>query len=204
MNSLSPTVKSLVAALLLIAGSASKAAITVYTDQASFLAAVSSPGVDTFTGFSVTGSTPSPINRNAGPYTYTGTASTSSFFGAGTTGDPWLSVNVGTDTISFNNFAPAIVSAVGGMFFDSDINGAFAAGSVTLISTDATGAVRTDTIPGATINSFRGFVSTGAMISLTVTAVQPGSGVLWPTVENLTLAQAPAPLSDDVFANSFE
>ncbi|MEO5733012.1 MAG: PEP-CTERM sorting domain-containing protein [Rubrivivax sp.] len=180
--------KPLAAAAFLAMAGASHAAITVYTSQATFLAAVTSPGVDTYTGFSITGGTPSPIVRTAGAYGYIASASTSTFFGAGTTANPWLSTNVATDSISFASFTGS-VSAAGGNFFGSDVNGAFAAGSVALTATDSLGATSTQTITGATTSSFLGFVSTGAMTSLVLSAIQPGSP-LWPTVDNLTLAIA--------------
>ncbi len=174
-------------AALLGAATASHAVVTVYTSQAAFNAATSAQGVDTFTGLSITGSTPSPITRTAGAYTYTGAVTTTSFFGAGTTADPWLSTNTATDTMTFNTFIGG-VQAVGGNFFGSNISGLFQAGDITVTATDASGTV-TQTIVGATTTSFLGFVSTGAMTSLTVASVQPTTGFLWPTVDNLTLAK---------------
>ncbi|MBL8308153.1 MAG: PEP-CTERM sorting domain-containing protein [Rubrivivax sp.] len=188
MSSKSFLIKPLAAAALLAVAGASQASITVYTSQAAFNAATTAQGVDTFTGFSITGSTPSPITRSAGPYGYTGSVTTTSFFGAGTTANPWLSTNTATDAITFNGFTGG-VSAVGGNFFGSDISGLFAAGDITLTATDASGSV-TQTIVGATTTSFVGFVSTGLMTSLVVSSVQPAAGFLWPTVDNLTLAQA--------------
>lgn len=188
MSSKSFLVKPLVAAALLALAGASQASITVYTSQAAFNAATAAQGVDTFTGFSIVGSTPSPIFRNAGPYSYTGSVSTTSFFGAGSTADPWLSTNTATDTMTFNAFSGG-VQAAGGNFFGSDISGLFSAGDITLTATDASGTV-TQTIVGATTSSFVGFVSTGLLTSLTVTAVQPAATFLWPTVDNLTLAVA--------------
>jgi hypothetical protein len=184
-------VKPLAAAALLAAAGASQAAITVYTTQASYLAAITSPGVDTYTGFSITGSTPSPITRSAGPYTYTASVSTTSFFGAGTTANPWLSTNTATDSITFNAFSGG-VSAIGGNFFGSDISGLFAAGNVLLVATDSLGATSTQTITGATTSSFLGFVSTGLVTSLVLSAVQPATP-LWPTADNLTLGIAAVP-----------
>jgi hypothetical protein len=171
-------------ALSALSGTA-QAAITVYTSQASFLAAVTSPGVDTFTGFSISGSTPSPIARTAGSYGYTAAVSTTSFFGAGTTGNPWLSTNTATDTITFSGFTGG-ANAIGGNFFDSDILGNFAAGSITLVASD-TGGTSSYTITGATTGSFLGFTSTTGITGLTVAAVQPATPI-WPTVDNLTLA----------------
>ena len=184
---------SFTAATLLLAAGASQAAITVYTDQAAFLAAVSAPGVDTYLGFSITGSTPSPINRAAGPYNYTGTVTTTSFFGAGTVADPWLSTNTATDTITFNAFPPEVFAA----------GGLFAAGDITVVASDGNGAVSTQTITGATQTSFRGFVSDFPLTSLTVRSVQPGAGFLWPTVDNLTLAIV-APVVDEILIDGFE
>lgn len=183
-------VKPLAAAALLALAGASQAAITVYTSQAAFLAATASSGVDTFAGFSITGSTPSPITRSAGAFGYTAAVSTTSFFGAGTSADPWLSTNTATDSITFNAFTGG-VQAIGGNFFGSDINGLFSAGDVTLTATDASGSV-TQTIIGATTASFLGFVSTGAMTSLVLSSVQPISGFLWPTTDNITLGTAAA------------
>jgi hypothetical protein len=178
-----------IAALLCATGGA-HATLTVYTSQAAFLAAVSAPGVDTFTGFSISGSTPSPIIRSAGAYTYTASVSTTSFFGAGTVANPWLSTNTATDTMTFNNFVGG-VSAFGGNFFGSDISGLFAAGDVTLTATDGSG-TSTQTIIGATTASFLGFVSTGPLLSATLSAVQPAGTFLWPTTDNLTLARVAA------------
>ncbi len=145
---------------------------------------------DTFSGFSVTGATPSPIVRTAGAYGYTASVNTSTFFGAGTVADPWLSTNLPDSTITFDAFSPA-VSAIGGFFFGSEVNGRFQPDvSITLVATDADASSLTETISNSTENSFRGFVSTKPLTSLTVTAVQLNSP--WPTVEDLTLAEARA------------
>ena len=182
--------RTLALATLLAAAGAAQAAVTVYTSQAAFLAAVTAPGVDTFTGFSITGSTPSPITRSAGAYGYTATASTTTFFGAGTVANPWLSTNTATDSITFNNFTGG-VNAFGGNFFGSNISGLFAAGDVVLTATDASGTV-SQTITGATTSSFIGFVSNGPLLSATLAAVQPAGAFLWPTADNLTLAAVAA------------
>ncbi|PZP34514.1 MAG: PEP-CTERM sorting domain-containing protein [Roseateles depolymerans] len=189
MISKTPMLKPFVLATLTALAGTAQAGLTTYSSQASFLAAVTSPGVDTFTGLSITGSTPSPITRTAGSYSYTAAVSTTSFFGAGTTADPWLSTNTATDSITFNGFSGG-VSAIGGLFFGSNISGLFAAGDVTLTVTDSLGATLTQTITGATTSSFLGFTSTGTITSLVLSSVQPASGFLWPTTDNLTLAIA--------------
>lgn len=185
-------IKPLALAALMAATGAAQAELTVYNSQASFLAAVTNPGVDGFDGLSITTSTPSPLTRNAGPYAYTASVTTTSFFGAGTTANPWLSTNTATDSVTFSGFTGG-VSAIGGLFFGSNISGLFAAGSVTLTATDSLGATMTQTITGATTSSFLGFTSTGTITSLVLTSVQPASGFLWPTADNLTLAVATVP-----------
>lgn len=179
--------KSVAAAALFIVSGASFAGPTLYTSAASFAAATSAPGVDTYTGFSITGTTSSPINRTAGAYSYTAAASTSTFFGAGTTANPWLSTNLATDSVTFSGFSSG-VNAVGGNFFGSDINGLFLQGNISLTATDSTGST-TFLLTNAQTTSFLGFVSAGSISSLVVSAVQ-GTSPLWPTIDNLTLAKA--------------
>lgn len=197
----SPAFAAQVLGALCCIGMPAHAAITVFDTQAAYAAAISAPGIDGYTGFSITGSTLSPITRTAGPYGYTGTLTTGSFFGAGTTFNPWLSTNIAADTITFSAFTGG-VAAVGGQFFGSNTNGQFQSGNITVVATDSLGATATRTIVGATINSFLGFVSTATMTTLTVAAVQPANSFLWPTVDNLTLALGPPP--DPLFQDGFE
>jgi hypothetical protein len=182
--------KRLIAPLLALAlagiGSTAQAALVVYTNQANFLATVSAPGVDNYSGFNISGITNSPIVRTAGAYSYTANAA-DGFFGAGTTANPWLSTTRATDAILFNGFTGG-VSAIGGNFFDSNVSGNFASGNITLVATDSTGFV-SQTITNATTASFLGFVSTTALQSLSVASVQ-GTQFFWPTVDNLVLATA--------------
>jgi hypothetical protein len=188
----SSVLKPVMLAALLGASGATHAAITSYDSPASFLAAVGATGVDTFAGFSITGATPSPINRAAGAFNYTGTA-TDGFFGAGTTGDPWLSTNTASDTITLTPTS-AGVAGIGGNFFGSNLSGLFALGELTITAVDSFGSSATSTVNATspTGGSFLGFVSTGTIASLTITATQPAGAFLWPTVDNLTLA-APIP-----------
>lgn len=187
MLSKSFLIKPLAAAALLAVAGASQATITVFTSQSAFLAAISNVGVDTFDNMPLS-SVASPTFRNAGPYNYTAAVSTTSFFQAGTTSDVWLSTTTATDTITFNAFTGG-VAGIGANFFGSDINGAFSAGSLTITATDASGTV-TETLVSAAPTSFLGFVSNGALTSVTITSVQPVSSFLWPTVNNLTMGVA--------------
>ena len=185
---LKTSLEALAFAALLSTSVNSHAAFTVFTSQESFLAAVTAPGVDTFAGLSTTAPTLSPITRSAGPYTYTA-SSTTSFFGAGTAGNPALSTNVDTDMIMFFDITGG-ASAIGGLFFGSDVLGNFTGATVILTATDALGSTSTQTVL-ATPTTFVGFVSTAALVSLDVATAMPGE-FSFPTVDDLTLAVASA------------
>jgi len=174
-------------ALLVIASPASHAALTVYTSQASFLAAVSAPGMDSFTDISTTAPTSSPISRAAGPYTYSASSRTG-FFGAGTAANPALSTNSDLDAITFFNLSGG-ASAIGGTFFGTDLQGSFVASAVVLTAIDSLGAISTQTFV-ATATSFMGFVSTGAIATLVFSTSMPGNFV-FAAVDDLIIAAAP-------------
>jgi hypothetical protein len=173
------------AALALAVASNASAAITVYTDQASFLAAVSGAATDGFEDISIVNSTPSPLSRTVGSYGYTASVSTTSFFGAGSNADHWLSTNTATDTVTLQGFTGGVYG-VGGNFFGSDIVGLFALGNVTLTATDADGTV-SQTIVNANTASFLGFVSSSGVTSVTLASVQPANAFMWPSANNLIL-----------------
>jgi PEP-CTERM motif len=186
-----PTVRRLAASAALLAlPVAVQAQFTVYTDLASFLAATSNAGTDTFESLSITSTTPSPMARLAGAFGYTASVNTTSFFGAGTAADHWLSTNTATDLVTFNGFGSG-VRGVGGFFFGSTSAGAFRpATSVILRATNAAGTT-TRTLLDTTLGTFLGFVSGTDIFSLTLEAVQPATGFAWPTVNDFVLAQAP-------------
>lgn len=188
----SKLISPLAAAALLLAAGAAQATITVYTSLASFNAAVGATGTDTFAGFNISSGTPSPIVRIAGSFGYTADATPAgTFFGGGSTANPFLSTNTATDTIGIGSFTGGTVVAAGGWFFGSNVAGLFQAGPITVSATDASGVTTRTIAPFSEADgSFLGFVSDGPLQSLTVTAVQPASGFLWPSVDNLMLASA--------------
>jgi hypothetical protein len=176
--------KPLCAAAMLCAAAAAQAAITVYTSEAAFLAAVSAPGVDTFDD--LVGPQPEPddqLNRTAGAYTYD-LYSYGGLFGAdGGPGDSWLSNNYRTSPIVFSNFSGG-VRAFGGNFFAIDGMGGYTLGDVVLTAID--GGVLTYQLNDAVTTDFLGFVSSAPLAAITLT---PGTNVGWyPTANNVVLA----------------
>lgn len=168
------------------------AQVTIYNTQASFLAAIN-PGfyTETFQSLSISGTTPSPLNFSSGPFSYTAGLPTGQlFFGAGTTGDHWLSTNTATDAVTFT-FAGGI-TAVGGFFFSSNSAGLAATGSVNVGTNLSSTQLLTNTTP----TTFIGFTSPTPFTTLTLAAVQPPTGFLWPTANDFTvgtIAAVPEP-----------
>ncbi len=175
----------LAALLFFCLSNLSHAAFVVYTTAADFTAATRAPGVDTFNDLDFNGYPSSPLDRQAGTYAYTATASTARFYVAGSVANSWLSTDIATDAITFNGFTDG-AQAIGGYFFGTEIKGLFADGALRLTATDQTGTV-VQTIAAATVNSFFGFVSSNTLRSLTVSSISSDIAPLWPTVENLTV-----------------
>ena len=164
-----------------------QAQFTVYTDLPSYLAAVGMTGVDTFDDLPIA-SFSGPLSRSAGSFGYEVRTSASTFFPGGAGGDHWLSTNMNIATMNFTGFGSS-VRGVGAFFFANNIAGQFVPGSITITATNAGGSTA-QTIVGATLGSFLGFVSTTDITSLVVAAVQPQSGFVWPAVNDLRLSAA--------------
>ncbi|MGK5080436.1 PEP-CTERM sorting domain-containing protein [Janthinobacterium sp. HLX7-2] len=184
--------KIISAAALLLAASAAQADITLFTNQAAYLAAAGNTGVDTFDDLPID-ALDGPLNRSAGSYAYTVSSVGTSpiLYGAGTGSDNWLSTNNRNDSVLFSNFSSA-VRGVGGFFFGSDFAGGYATSqNVTLTARNALGELLTYELTLPTQASFVGFLSTGAFSDLSVsTAGQIG---IWPTINNLSVSAVPEP-----------
>lgn len=179
----------LASAVLLLAATAAHAGITTYTSQASYLSAVGTTGVDNFDDLDLVGYD-GPLTRAAGNYGYTVSAAPNSneIWGASDDGvDFWLTGGNRLDLVTFAPSTP--LAGVGGFFFGSDLLGySTPASYLTLSATDSTGATITYTLNTPDFNSFVGFVSTGSLVSFSVTAGnQPG---VWATVNDLHLSAA--------------
>jgi hypothetical protein len=175
------SLKPLCLAAMLCAAAGAQAGITVYTNEADFLSAVSAPGTDTFDDLEV-----APygdiVYRTAGAYNYQAYSATG-IWGAGGPADFWLSNNTRYHPIVFSQFTGG-VSAFGGNFFASDIAGEFVPDG-TLVLTAVDGGTLTYDLAGATTTSFLGFVSTSPLTSVTLGT---DGGGYWPTANNVVLA----------------
>lgn len=176
----SPRRLLLATTLVLTAGS-SQAAISFFTTQSAFNAAVQSAGTDSFSGLATGAFLASPLNRTAGAYAYRASAP-DGFYPVQPLGDPALSTEVASNAITFSNFG-GNATAIGGLFYNTDVDGAFQLGRLTLVATDALGASSTQTVTAGP-SSFVGFVSTTRMTSLVVSSADQ----LWPTIDSVTLA----------------
>lgn len=163
------------------------AAIVIYNDQASFLAAVSNPGADSFGGLVPRNGFAGPVNRSAGSHAYTVDAP-GGFNPGSNLGNVFLTTTDAGSTIRFSGFG-SDVYAVGGLFFGSDLNGAYQGSpSITVTAIDSDGDV-TAVLKNPNAGSFLGFVSTGGLSELTLTVGRAG---IWPSIDNFTLAGAPS------------
>ena len=188
---------------LLFSANAAHAAITIYTDRATFLAALPKASIDTFDDLplDVPGSnvqlTPSPVVRSNGTYAYTASSDPSGFFVIGSSTDKLLSTNSNNDTITLYNFQGGI-QAIGGYFFNTDADGAFTTdGTLTLSLTDQFETL-VATLAPAEQTEFVGFISTGTIdeLSLTSVATPDPSGFgpfLYPTMNDVVVAAVPEP-----------
>lgn len=159
------------------------AASTVYTSSSSFLAQVA-PGAytESFNGLA----TPA-----AGAAVFSGGGFSYSLFAPS---DLYASGDfIGTSQINEAltiSFLGSNVYAVGGNFFATNISDAFQAVQISLSLSDGTTVSFT---PTSLVDSYRGFVSTTAITSLTISA--PGQS-LYAGLDNLTVAAAvPEPAS---------
>jgi hypothetical protein len=165
---------------LMAFGLSGQAATVVYTDLAEFVAEVTAMGGESFDGLPAPGSLLGE-ERSFSVGGVTVVASTESeLYTAGDGADIWLSTEEPERWIDFD-FSGEVLYAVGGYFFTSDNDGEWTEGSVEVMVNDLT----THTVTYSAMTSFVGFVSDAPITRLSVRAVQPGSGPVWPTVNDL-------------------
>lgn len=170
------------------------AALTSYNSLAGFQGAIQNAGLDDFNSLQAfNGSLTSPQLRTAGSYSYEA-SSTGGLYSVGpSNADRWLSVLNVTDTLTFNAF-PTGVSAIGGFFGATDFDGFFATGDVIVVVEDDLGSAQSFTHSPANGLLFIGFISSGNIVSLSITAANPpGTDSRFATANDLFLAQACVP-----------
>ncbi len=157
----------------------------IYIDSATFIADLQ-PGYYLETFSSLTGTLPNPINFSSGGFSYSAFAP-NGFYPTMTAGDRVLSTSMSTDAITMT-FTSGNVTAVGGYFYASDINGNVTTGTVTLNLSDGTSV----TLTNPTAATFRGFMTAGVPITSLVIALDSPSGTEWPTVDDFYVGQSAA------------
>ena len=195
MTRLTSLFRAVAAAALLACAGTSQATVVVYTSEADFLAALSGTvGTDTFDDLVPGTAYGGPLARSAGSLDYSVGAGPSSatIYGAGSSGDAWLSTNFATDAVTFNGFAAGTYAA-GANVFGSDIGGnSIRLTSITVTATDASGTT-TETLKRTNTGTFIGFISDSSLDSFSVAAVQGRFRTIWPTVNNFVIAAVPEP-----------
>lgn len=185
------------AAVVAFVPTVATAQVTVHTTLASWLAATSAQGVDTFNDLASV-SIPSPLNRTAGAYTYRASVTnatpggSTAFFPAGTVADRWLSTDAASAQMVFDNVAGS-ARGIGGFFFLSDIAGAFVPSGQITISVVTSAGNANVTLTNPTTTTFWGITTTGTISSMTVASVIPAGGTpVWGTVNDLRIGQLAA------------
>jgi hypothetical protein len=190
-DSVRPSRYIVVVGILAALSSTASAQVTVYTNQASFLAAVQAGYyTESYDSLPPSGTQlPASMPFSQGAFAYTVSATnnaTASLYSAGAGTDLWLSTNNTTDVM---NYSPTSgnVTAMGGFFFGSDIAGNFQQASITVQVNG--GSPQTFSAPSPTNGAFIGFTSTSPFTLLTVAADQ-SAGTRWPTVNDFTVGIA--------------
>ena len=169
-----------VVAGVLALGTASHAATTVYTTQAAFAAALTGTSyTEPFTG--VTGGASVARSGNGYGYTVTSGSGTNTVYSSGT----FIGANNVTQPL-FVTLTTGSINAIGGNFFLTDINDAFVAQAVTINLSDGT----TDTFTPTSVATFRGYIATTTLTSLTMLA---SPATTFNSVDNLTVARTAVP-----------
>lgn len=191
--SFSFTVRPVVAAVLLAAGSA-QAAVDVYNDEASFLAAIANYATDTFDDLMPGQSYDGPLVRSAGDVSYTVSTAPNSpiLYGAGSSGDAWLSSNVAADFIIFEGFSMPVY-AIGAYAFASDISGNFQGSGLTAARVTTAEGQTVDFTFRAGVDNYFGFVSDTPITMFEIKTFFGQRNPVWPTVDDLTVAAVPEP-----------
>jgi len=176
---------------LAVSVASAHASVIVYTDESSFLAALSgSTYTETFGSLTPGGlGLPGPVDFSGSGFAYTATAAPVNQFYPylpPSSSDVWLGTNVSGNQMTFS-FTSGLPTALGGFFYTSDIVGNPTDGNVTVAAWIG-GTPTTYTVTNGGFSSFVGFISDeGAFTSL---VTSPDSNFIWGNVNNLTVGVA--------------
>jgi len=189
------TLRPLVAVVALLAAGSSQAAIQVFTDESSFLAALSSYATDTFDDLMPGQAYDGPLSRSAGSIGYSAwtTPNSPTLYGAGSGSDAWLSSNNAADFIVFDGFSMPVYAA-GAYVFGSDLFGEHSSTGITAVRVTNEAAEQSVKFKfRADTTNYFGFLSDTPLVSFEVKTLYGQRNVTWPTVDDLTLAAVPEP-----------
>lgn len=181
-----------------------QAAVVVLTSEAAFLSKLGSYGTDSFDDMIADAPVEAPVrtantfyfNRTAGSYGYrldVGTwYPTFNNRDADDPSDVRLSPENAARALNFTNFVKPVFG-IGANFFITDVWGVDMVGqAIKLTLTDINNVVTNLTVTNTTDSTYRGFLSTVAIKSLSVIADKPLEDK-WATVNNLTIGTIPEP-----------
>jgi hypothetical protein len=181
-------VKRMTAATLLFTAVTANASITVFSKESSFLATLTAPGVDDFSGLSGTPAHATSVNSTAGNYNYTAIVGPDDGIDMLVTpSHVWLSTFSGRDSITFTDFTGG-VRGFGGFFFGTDLGGNSFPSQVILTATDHSGTI-TQILNNATTSTFLSFVSDTVLYSVTVRMGPASNDAPWPTISSVILGK---------------
>ena len=175
MRSRTGSAVAFIVVLTVVMAFISQAHAAVYTNEGAFKAALTGYRFEDFGGLG-----PQDVGTPVG-FTYTMSAPSGLYPLAGA-----MSIYLSSEALHIE-FTGLPVTAIGGIFWPTDINGDNAVGSITIAFADGT----THTIPNAQFDTFRGFVSTFPFLYVDITSDDSN---YWPTVTNLYVGQAAVPL----------
>jgi hypothetical protein len=174
-----------IGASIVAASLPARALVVTYTDRDAFLAALSSSSTDNYNDLS-SGLVTSPLNRTITGYTYNATATDDLVLGT-VNGSTVLSANVSGKALTLN-FTAGAPTAVGGYFFNTDIN--FNVVNRVITVTAYPGASAQSVVTGSATNFFGWLDDSGTPFTSLVIVPGAGSPDAYATVDDLVLGQA--------------
>lgn len=179
---------ALLAALLLSVVVPVRADITIFTDEAMFLSAVSASGTDRFDDLPAS-ELDAELSRTAGAYGYRVSAGPGEggFFPAMNEGDVYLAPTLAADAVRFNAFSPGVFG-FGGSFFATDAHGGYVPGRTIELTAMDGSSIASYTLDGSAPTSFLGFLSTRPLTEVALRTIGEQGNVYWATANNVVLA----------------